>query len=107
MADQRRTVRACRCLHCQQTPRGEIAGDHQAINRVLVSLNERGRRLLAGLLAHERGRGGIVQVATITGMSRTTIRQGILEFQRAVPESPNRVRKPGGGRKRIEKKLLI
>jgi hypothetical protein len=105
MADQQRILRECRCLHCQQSPRGETAGEHQAINRVLVLLNEQGRRLFVGLLAHERGHGGIVKVATITGMSRTTIRQGMLEIQRAVPESSDRVRKPGGGRKRIEKKL--
>jgi hypothetical protein len=104
MADLQRIVRKCRCLRCQQSPRGEIAQLHRAINRVLVSLNERGRRLFVGLLAQERGRGGVVEVATITGMSRTTIRRGMLEIQRAVPESSDRVRRPGGGRKRIEKK---
>ena len=107
MADQQRIVRKCRCLRCQHSPRGEIAQDHQAINRVLVSLNERGRRLFVGVLAHERRRGGVVEVATITGMSRTTIRRGMLEIQRAVPESSDRVRRPGGGRKRIEKKIPI
>jgi hypothetical protein len=106
MADQQRIVRECFCIHCHQSPQGEIAREHQAINRVLVSLNERGKRLFVGLLAHERGRGGTVEIATITGMSRTTIRQGMLEIQRAVPESSDRVRKPGGGRKRIEKKHL-
>ena len=104
MADQQRIVRKCRCRYCQQSSRGEIAQVHQAINRVLVSLNERGRRLFVGLLAHERGRGGVVEVATITGMSRTTIRRGMLEIQRVIPESSDRVRRPGGGRKRIEKK---
>ncbi len=107
MADQQRIVRKCRCLHCQYSPRGEIAQDHQAINRVLVSLNERGRWLFVGVLAHERGRGGMVEVATITGMSRTTIRRGMLEIQRAVPESSDQVRRPGGGRKRIEKEIPI
>ncbi len=87
MADQQRIVRKCCCLHCRHSPRGEVTQDHQAINRVLVSLNERGRRLFVGVLAHERGHGGVVEVATITGMSRTTIRRGMLEIQRAVPES--------------------
>ncbi len=104
MADQQRIVRKCRCLHCQQSPRGVIAQDHQAINRVLTSLNERGRRLFVGLLAQQWGRGGVVEVSTITGMSRTTIRRGMLEIHRAVPELSGRVRRPGGGRKRIEKK---
>jgi hypothetical protein len=105
MADQQRTVRECRCLHCQQVPHGDIAREHQAINRVVVSLTERGRRLFVGLLALERGHGGVVEVATITGMSRTTIRQGMLEIERAVPDSSDRDRGPGGGRKRVEKKL--
>jgi len=104
MTDLQRIVRKCRCLRCQQSPRGEIAQERQAINRVLVSLNERGRRLFVGFVAQERGRGGVVEVATIKGMSRTTIRRGMLEIQRAVPESTDRVRRPGGGRKRIEKK---
>jgi hypothetical protein len=104
MADQKGTVHGCCCLHCQRSPRGEIVQEHQAINRVLVSLTERGRRLFAGLLAQERGHGGVVEVATITGMSRTTIRRGMLEIQRASPETAARVRRPGGGRKRLEKK---
>jgi hypothetical protein len=102
MADPRETIHKCCCLHCQQSPRGKIGQEHQAINRVLVSLNERGRRLLVGLLAQERGHGGVVNVATITGMSRTTIRRGMLEIRRVIPS--DRVRRPGGGRKRIEKK---
>jgi len=98
-------VHECCCLHCQQSPRGEIAEGHQAINRVLASLNERARRLFVGLLARERGHGGIIKLATITGMSRTTIRRGMLEIRRASPEAMDRVRRPGGGRKRLEKKV--
>jgi len=105
MADQTGKARECRCRHCQDAPGGEIAEEHSAINRVLVSLDERGKRLFVGLLARERGHGGVVEVAAITGMSRTTIRRGMLEIARAVPESSDRVRRPGGGRKRIEKKL--
>jgi hypothetical protein len=61
--------------------------------------------LFAGLLAQERGHGGVVEVARITGMSRTTIRRGMLEIQRSSPEATDRVRHPGGGRKRLEKKV--
>lgn len=45
-------------------------------------------------------------MATITGMSRTTIRRGMLEVQRAILGTV-RVRRPGGGRKRLEKKALM
>lgn len=61
--------------------------------------------MFAGLLAQERGHGGVVEVARITGMSRTTIRRGMLEIDRASPEATDRVRRPGGGRKRLEKKV--
>jgi hypothetical protein len=105
MADREKSSRKCCCRCCLQSPRGSIAQEHQAINRVLFSLNEQARRLFVGLLAQERGHGGVVEVATITGMSRTTIRRGMLEIRRATPDSKARVRRPGGGRKRVEKKL--
>ena len=40
----------------------------------------------------------------ITGMNRTTIRRGKREFQRPECLDTSRIREPGGGRKRIEKK---
>jgi hypothetical protein len=69
-------------------------------------LDERGRRLFAGLLARERGRGGIVALARITGLSRTTIRRGLLEVQQDGAATAGRVRRAGGGRQRAEKKTL-
>jgi hypothetical protein len=104
MAGHPRTIHACRCAHCRQWPASALARDHHAINRVLASLNEKGRRLLAGLLADQRGHGGVVELATITGLSRTTIRRGMLDLRRTPPETAGRVRRAGGGRKRIEKK---
>src|SRR5581483_7451367 len=103
MAPGGRPPSVCRCLDCQQSPQGGLAQDHQAINRVLASLNEKGRRLFAGLLASQRGHGGVVEVATITGLSRTTIRRGMLELRNPA-DNGGRVRRPGGGRKRLEKK---
>jgi hypothetical protein len=71
---------------------------------VLASLNERARRLFAGLLARERGRGGVVEIALVTGLSRTTIRRGRSELERPAATPGGRVRRAGGGRKRVEKK---
>ena len=42
--------------------------------------------------------------ARVTGMSRTTIRRGMLELQGAAPLDPRRVRRPGGGGQALEKK---
>ena len=107
MADQEihRRVFSCPCVACAERPKGQTALDHRAINRVLASLDERQRRLFAGLLAQRRGHGGILCVAEITGLSRTTIARGMAELRTGRNLTPGRIRKHGGGRPRIEKKL--
>jgi hypothetical protein len=96
---------SCPCVECRERPRGRVAQDHGAINRVLALLNERQRRFLAGLLAERRGHGGLVAVARITGLSRTTIRRGLVELRRGDDVPEGRIRRPGGGRPRAEKKI--
>jgi hypothetical protein len=78
-----------------------LAKQHRAINRVLITLNEKNRRRFAGLLALERGWGGIQSVATVTGLSRNTIRRGCGEVRRT--DRLTSVRQSGAGRKAIEK----
>jgi hypothetical protein len=102
----RRCLYQCCCPACQHHSKGAVAADHQAINRVLSLLDERQRRLFAGLLAMRRGHGGILAVADITGLSRTTIRRGIAELRRGVGLTGRRIRRPGGGRKLVEKNIL-
>ena len=70
-----------------------------------MELDERSRRLFAGLLARQFGRGGVQRVHEITGLSCVTIRRGRLESEQSQPNDPDRIRLPGGGRKTIEKKL--
>jgi len=72
----------------------------------MLELDERSRRLFAGLLARQLGRGGIQRVWEITGFSRVTIRCGLRECDEAQPVELDRVRRAGGGRKLIEKKAL-
>ena len=64
------------------------------------AVDERVRRLFVATEALAIGHGGQVAVSRATGVSRTTIQQGIRELQqpelRAVK---GRVRRPGGGRK--------
>lgn len=67
-------------------------------------LDERGRRLWAAVEAGQLGRGGVATVARATGLSRTTIYQGLEELaQRSGPGffRQERTRAPGGGRKRL------
>lgn len=72
----------------------------------MKELDERSRRLFAGLLARQFGRGGKQRVLEITGLSRMTILRGLRECNESQPADLNRVRCAGGGRKLIEKKHL-
>src|SRR6516162_10123352 len=72
--------------------------------RLRPVLNERQRRLWAATEALALGRGGISRVAEATGLSRPTVRAGVRELhqQERNPDQalePNRVRRPGGGRR--------
>jgi hypothetical protein len=96
----------CPCPECQQAPGGRTAHIHQALNQLLAGLDEKARRQTAGLLALERGRGGISQIAQITGLSRNTIQRGQLELVHPARAVGGRIRAPGGGRQPVEKKAL-
>ncbi len=74
-------------------------------------LDELSRRLWAASEAHALGRGGISRVAEATGLSRSTIRAGLKELEAGItapeeydgpfPLERGRLRRPGGGRKRL------
>jgi transposase len=64
-------------------------------------LDERRRRLWAAAEARSVGRGGIVAVARASGISEETIRRGVRELESGEHLAPGRVRRPGGGRKRL------
>lgn len=67
---------------------------------VLPHLNERQRRILVGAEARAIGRGGIALVAKVTGMSRSTLQDAVAQVDEQ-PELSERIRRPGGGRKRL------
>jgi transposase len=64
-------------------------------------LDERGRRRFAAAEALSAGRGGVTLVSQITGVARSTIGRGIAELRSGVAAELGRVRRPGGGRKRL------
>jgi hypothetical protein len=99
-----RSFHACACPECQQHPNGATARAHRDINRLLASLDERNRRLFVGFLARQDGCGSIRPLVRITGLSRNTIRRGLREWRQLTSETPRRIRRPGGGRKRVEKR---
>jgi hypothetical protein len=104
MADHSRPVHVCVCPVCSLGADPEVLHYHAAINAIAAELDERRRRLFAGLLASERGRGGVTLLARVTGLSRTTVLRGQQELERGIPRDGGRVRRPGGGRPRAEKK---
>ena len=107
MADRKRKrTHRCGCRRCRSRSNREVIEYHRSINRVMGELDERSRRLLAGVLARQWGRGGIQRVLEITGLTRVTIRRGLRECKQAQPSDSGRVRRAGGGRKRVEKKVL-
>jgi hypothetical protein len=68
-------------------------------------LNERSRRLWAATEAKALGHGGIAAVERATGISRSTIQRGLRELESfGEVLDPDRVRRSGGGRKRIVEK---
>jgi transposase len=63
-------------------------------------LDERQRRLLMAAEARVLGHGGVRAVARAASVSETTVRKGVSELE-AGEEPLGRVRRPGGGRKRV------
>ena len=66
-------------------------------------LGERARRRLAAAEAMSAGRGGVSAVSRITGLARSTITRGLVELtgNPADAASSGRVRRLGGGRKKL------
>jgi len=62
-------------------------------------LDERGRRRLAAAEALTAGHGGIIAVSRATGVARSTIGRALEELRCGGKPDPERIRRPGGGRK--------
>ena len=99
----KRRIHNCTCESCQLHPHGKTAKQHQAINRVLLELNERNKRRFIGVLANQRGRGGTSQLAEITGLSRPTIARGRSEIEHSNKNPSSGIRRSGAGRLLVEK----
>ena len=94
-------VYKCSCAKClsgMDHPEIEL---HRHTNLLLSQLDERQRRRYVAVLAEQFGlkRGGVKQLAKITGMSEKTIRKGLHELRDGLEgETMGRIRKPGAGR---------
>ena len=99
------TAHECGCAAC-------LAGDHvdredhRQLNVLLSRLDEQQRRWVAAREAGRRGHGGLKQVSEITGLHPETIACGREELADELRDRPrDHVRRPGGGRPRVEKKI--
>src|SRR5467141_1707904 len=84
----------------------DIEPIRERFSAVAPFLDERGRRLVAAAEAFAAGYGGITAVAMATGVAPSTIGRGLKELAQDEPPafagagSPQRIRRPGAGRKR-------
>src|SRR5215216_5697661 len=100
-----RSVHQCECDLCQQTETHPEQALHQQMNLLMSRLDEQQRRWYAAIEAKRRGHGGSELMAKVSGLSVETIRRGRYEMEERLADRPvDRVRKPGGGRKTVEKK---
>lgn len=80
----------------------------QRLNMLLGALDERSKRLVVGAEAKVLGHGGVVHISKVAGVSRRTIYAGIEELENKEIKTNKygsiKVRKAGGGRKKLIEK---
>jgi hypothetical protein len=100
-------VHECGCEACRAGDAASRA-DHGQLNLLLSRMDEQQRRWVAAREAQRLGYGGFARLAEITGMHPETIRRGRDELDGGLAGRPaGRVRLPGGGRPRVEKKIRL
>jgi hypothetical protein len=96
----------CHCPRCQEDSDHPDRALHAQMNLLMSRLDEAQRRWYAAVEAQRLGHGGDRLVAQITGLDEKTIRRGRAELAASLADCPEeRVRHPGGGRHRTEKKI--
>ena len=68
---------------------------------LLPVLDEKARRLALGAVARAAGDGGVTAVAKMTGASWQTVADGAAELGSGQVAAEGRIRRPGGGRKKL------
>jgi len=72
-----------------------------SVELLLPMLDERSRRLVLGAVAQAAGDGGTGAVTAMTGASWQTVADGKAELESGQSAPPGRVRRAGGGRKKL------
>ena len=98
-------VAICQCPVCQQELDHPDRQLHRQMNLLLSRLDEQQRRWFVALESNRIGHGGDRLLSQITGLDEKTIRRGREELAASLAEHPpERVRRTGGGRPKVEKK---
>jgi hypothetical protein len=101
------TVHQCHCPQCLQNSDPPGNGQHYQVNLLMSRLDEQQRRWYAAVESSRIGHGGDTLLSLITGLDEKTIQKGREEMAALLEgRPPDRVRLPGGGRPRVEKKHL-
>jgi transposase len=82
----------------------DAAGVRERFSLLTPVLDEKSRRLVVAAECKAWGRGGISAVSKATGVSRQVIRQGLRELAEPATQPVGRIRRPGGGRKKVSQK---
>ena len=83
----------------------ESNADYEPFLKALSGADPIQARRFAAAKALEIGWGGVSRVSAVTGLSRNTINKGIQELESTDKlEQPERLRRPGGGRKRVKER---
>ena len=99
-------VHVCKCPHCQQESPHADQELHREMNLLLSRLDEQQRRWYVAVESKRMGRGGDRLLSQITGLDEKTIQRGRQELTASLASRPSeRVRLPGGGRPKAEKKI--
>lgn len=98
-------IHQCECALCASGDDHPEREQHHQMNVFMDRLDEQQRRWYAAMEVNRRPRGGLKLVCQITGLDEKTIRQGQAELDNDLVDRPrDRIRLPGGGRPRVEKK---
>lgn len=98
-------VSLCQCPRCLQPDDHPDRLLHQQMNLLLSRLDEAQRRWYVAVESNRIGYGGDRLLSQITGLDQKTIRRGRQEVAASLAACPSeRVRQPGGGRPKVEKK---
>lgn len=101
----RSEVHRCQCAHCQQETIHPDQELHRQMNLLLSRLDEQQRRWYLAVESNRMGPDGDGLLSQITGLDEKTIQRGLEELAHSLAERPTeRVRLPGAGRPRAEKR---